>query len=710
MTFNEYISKYHISLNAQQTEAVQTISGQTLLLAVPGSGKTTVVITRVGYLILVHKVKASSILTITFSKAAAIEMKERFAKKFGSSIGTPKFSTIHSLCVSILNYAKKMRGIKIPKLEQDNKRIIRKVLYDATNIWPQDNLVTELTLLLANAKNRLLTEEQIDAIKCFELSREYKGVSFSDFYHMYEKYKQDNELMDFDDQLLMAYDVLLNYGTVLNHFQHSYPHIGVDEAQDTSLLQFEIIRLLSYGAQSLFVVGDDDQSIYGFRGADPANILQFTETFMDAKVLYMETNYRNAAEIVSASNRFIGGNKLRFNKTAVANNHETGTISISTKETERGVYNEITRHIQDIISGDRTLAVLSRNNYTLLPLVVALDEAGVVVRKRDNFENYFRHPLILSITSILRLSAEPWNIEAFRQCRGAMKLYINNKQMSQIEEVVKESSLPETEQNIIAIAEGACASAEYTLDALDVAKKALALIKDAVPETALRIIEQHFGRHLDSSTASYFYTGPSTYELYFGTFVQFAEHYKTIPELLKAIEHYSEQKTDSRNAKSNVTLSTIFSAKGLEFDDIIILDAIDGILPQFNTEDKEDDNEEEARLFYVAVTRAKSSVMFTVPKTLYGTSVTPSPFIAQLLPPPPDKEIKKATKSHHDKAKPPVSKPVPKEIMIGMRISHKTFGEGTVIEKGNSEKANIVVVNFDKEGRKRLLASFCTPI
>ena len=99
------------------------------------------------------------------------------------------------------------------------------------------------------------------------------------------------------------------------------------------MLQFEIIRLLSYGAQSLFVVGDDDQSIYGFRGADPANILQFTETFMDAKVLYMETNYRNAAEIVSASNRFIGGNKLRFNKTAVANNHETGTISISTKET-----------------------------------------------------------------------------------------------------------------------------------------------------------------------------------------------------------------------------------------------------------------------------------------------------------------------------------------------------------------------------------------
>ena len=654
MTFNEYISKYHISLNAQQMEALQIMSGQTLLLAVPGSGKTTVVITRVGYLILVHKVKASSILTITFSKAAAIEMKERFAKKFGSSIGTPKFSTIHSLCVSILNYAKKMRGMKIPKLEQDNKRIIRKVLYDATNIWPQDNLITELTLLLSNAKNRLLTEKQIDAIKCFELSREYKGISFSDFYHMYKKYKQDNELMDFDDQLLMAYDALLNY--------------------------------------------------------DTANDTEKKTAFMDAKVLYMETNYRNAAEIVSASNRFIGGNKLRFNKTAVANNHETGTISISTKETERGVYNEIMRHIQDIISGDRTLAVLSRNNYTLLPLAVALDEAGVVARKRDNFENYFRHPLILSITSILRLSAEPWNIEAFRQCRGAMKLYINNKQMSQIEEVVKESSLPETEQNIIAIAEGACASAEYTLDALDVAKKALALIKDAAPETALRIIEQHFGRHLDSSTASYFYTGPSTYELYFGTFVQFAEHYKTVPELLKAIEHYSEQKTDSRNAKSNVTLSTIFSAKGLEFDDIIILDAIDGILPQFNTEDKEDDNEEEARLFYVAVTRAKSSVMFTVPKTLYGTSVTPSPFIAQLLPPPPDKEIKKATKSHHDKAKPPVSKPVPKEIMIGMRISHKTFGEGTVIEKGNSEKANIVVVNFDKEGRKRLLASFCTPI
>lgn len=211
--------------------------------------------------------------------------------------------------------------------------------------------------------------------------------------------------------------------------------------------------------------------------------------------------------------------------------------------------------------------------------------------------------------------------------------------------------------------------------------------------------------HMESgeSIATSLYKGISYEELAYVTSVG-VRNLPQHPESTEVVHGYQEVlsllKNEDTNAIQHIIQSFFDPAKCN-----VVLET-----PWIKRENKEDDNEEEARLFYVAVTRAKSSVMFTVPKTLYGTSVTPSPFIAQLLPPPPDKEIKKATKSHHDKAKPPVSKPVPKEIMIGMRISHKTFGEGTVIEKGNSEKANIVVVNFDKEGRKRLLASFCTPI
>ena len=728
MTFEEYCLQYDITLNPQQREAVLQKDGQTLLLAVPGSGKTTVVIARTGYLIHCCGVKPKNLLTITYSKAAAIEMEERFKRKFGASSETPKFSTIHSLCVSVLSYARRAFGITVPKLEPDNNRIIRAVLYENTKIWPQDNLVKELALLLATVKNRMYTESEINTIRCRELSSKYEKMRFAQFYQLYEGYKKNHGLMDFDDQLVLAYDTLLDQCEVLHHFQSTYPYIGVDEAQDTSLLQFEIIRLLANGGKGLFVVGDDDQSIYSFRGADPSNILQFSSSYPEAKILYMETNYRNASEIVDAANRFISTNHTRFQKTAVSASTTPvkNALSVSQKETERGVYNSVIRKIATAVQEDKTLAVIARNNFALLPIVTELDTKGITVRRRDNFESFFNHPTISSIISIITLAVEPWNIEAFRRSRSAMKLYITNQYMEQIEEVVKESSLPETSLDIISIAEGACSSEAHILTALDKAKTILSIIAHSAPESAIEFVKKRFAQNIDSEYCEYT-ENISTWTLYYGTLLYFSERYKTIPDFLAAVKQYSEGRTDSRNTKSNVTLTTIHSAKGLEFDDVIILDAIDGILPQTNSSSNEDetDPEEEARLFYVAVTRAKSSVTFEIPKTLYGTNVSQSKFIPILIPPPPPltkpdiekvigpltwKGLKTTSPVPKETAAPIPPPSKTKEISIGCKVTHSTFGVGTVIEKQTDAIGDVLIVNFETVGKKRLLASFCTPI
>lgn len=713
MTFADYCKKYHIELNSQQEEACRTESGETLLLAVPGSGKTTVIIARIGYLVLCCGISAGNILTITYSKAAALEMEERFFKKFGNDAGKPHFSTIHSLCVSILRYAREMHGVKTPVLEPDSNRIIRAVLYEKAREWPSDFLVKRLSTLLASVKNSLLVEEEIVRRRCQELADEYKGMKFAQFYEMYEGYKQAHNLMDFDDQLIFAYNALCDIDDVRMRFQLQYPYIEVDESQDTSQIQFEIIRLLANGGKSLFVVGDDDQSIYGFRGADPQNIIDFTATYPFAKVLYMTTNYRSSKEIVKAAGRFIKTNKRRYEKTAVANRREDGDIVLTHRETELGTYQEAFRQIDEARKQKKTLAVIARNNFMFLPLVQRLDQAGIAVRRRDNFDSFFNTPVISRIIAILALAVNPYDVDALKIARKGLKLFITNTQMNDIA-VYMTSKNEATRLNAFDAIERVCATTPYVVSAMrNIRQLVEKRIPMQSPERAITTLMNEIPSgisetgHYDSDDSL------SLDSIYIGTLRFFAEPYKDIMPFLEAVRKYRDSNGDKRTVRSNVTLTTIHSAKGLEFDDVIILDAIDGILPQDNWDNATDfDMEEDARLFYVAVTRAKNKVEFLCPRTLYGHRVKPSKYIGVLMnEPEPTLPTPKSIPSAATPAPKSSTRSVPAKktfatvssFAVGGIVDHVTFRKGVIINIAG----DILTVDFEDVGEKRILKSFC---
>lgn len=252
MGYQEFKTKYNILANKQQDDAIQHIDGPALLLAVPGSGKTTVIVARTGYMIFEKHIAPENILTVTFTTAAAKEMEERFVKKFSYTGTMPHFSTIHSLCVTILKLCRHKHGVFISTLEPNNTKIVRKVLIDILDEYPDDGIVAQIAQMIGYIKNSMASAEDI---KRLAVENEY----ISKAYYAYLDYMDTNALMDFDDQLLLAYQYLQQYPDILEMLQEKYRYISVDEAQDTSYVQHQIIRLLASKYQNIFMVGDEDQ-------------------------------------------------------------------------------------------------------------------------------------------------------------------------------------------------------------------------------------------------------------------------------------------------------------------------------------------------------------------------------------------------------------------------------------------------------------------
>lgn len=272
MDYHTFCQKFNIcGLNEQQEAAVRRVNGATLLLAVPGSGKTTVIVARTGYLMYVAGVKPENILTITYTRAAAKEMKERFIKKFAPE-RIPAFSTINSFCLSVINTCAKEKYIHVPKLVPNNESIVRAIAAKMLPEYPSDSQVRSLAQKVCKVKNKLMTFQEIEAI-------EENSLDFSAFYQAYKLYMSEHDLMDFDDQLLMANDLLDEYPDILQRAHEKFRYVSVDEAQDTSYVQHLIVQKLVGRNGNIFMVGDEDQSIYGFRGAYPAALLDFQSNY-----------------------------------------------------------------------------------------------------------------------------------------------------------------------------------------------------------------------------------------------------------------------------------------------------------------------------------------------------------------------------------------------------------------------------------------------
>ncbi len=606
MIFNEFLSSYNISLNDQQKEAVSTLDGPCLLLAVPGSGKTAVLVTRLGYMIYGCDISPEDILTLTYTKEIANDMKERYISLFGNDEEkTPLFGTINELCAKILMYFGKKVGRALFKLEEEGARTKRiyEIFNKCTDTHATESEIQEISRMITYVKNMDLSDKEIEKIdkEC--------DYPFKKLYDAYNEKMIREKVIDYDDQMTYAYRILQTDKETLEHFQKQYKYICVDDAQDASKIQHMIISLLSGKTGNLFMAGDEDQSIYSFKASYPEALLEFEKEHTGAKVLLMEENYRSNANVVFAADLLIKNNTLRHQKTMRPHREAGSEIEKITITRRQDQY----EHIIKAAGEDKEMAVLYKDNESIIPLVDLFDRKGI----------------------------------PFKMCDASIAFF-NSKAVVEIVSVMKRI--------------------------LDVDDKDMNKLCNLSPETLLShiISKKGYGTGVLKSD--------SKIEILKAIF----KNTKTIEEAIDRIEELKNIiSSDEVPEDCKVTFSTIYGSKGLEFETVYILDAIDGIFPDkvyYSTGDlskeKVAEYEENRRLFYVGITRAKDNLVLF---KLNGKSK----FVDEV------RAVKKINQSLGDalakkyliaaKASTMTSEQLVDKLVEGRMVMHKKFGKGEVL-------------------------------
>lgn len=585
MNYNEFLKEYDLThLDAQQQEAVRATDGPILLLAVPGSGKTTTLIARLGYLVIGKGVSPETILTMTYTVAATGEMKDRFAKKFGSQYADKmNFKTINAVCASIIR-SYEWYGHKAFKLVSDEgeiSKILTGIWLNVCKKYPTESDIKELRMKITYVKNQMVPKKELDSVT---VSSSDGTISIKELYEEYVRFMRDSSLMDFDDQLVFSYQILKKNPKILNRFQDKYQYICVDEAQDTSFIQHRIIQMLAEKSRNIFMVGDEDQSIYGFRAAYPKALLEFERTWKDAKVLFIETNYRSTPEIVGTSMDFIRQNKKRRDKKMKAFNPSGAKIDILWAKNRIQQFDMIADIAHD---ATEPVTFLYRNNDTALPIIDTLDRSGIPYKVRAVDSLFFTNIIYRDVMCIFRLALNPSDGEAFMQIYYKLGLYV--KKAVAEEAVAMGGNILFGLKNQVG---------KYTKGKLDSIIADFKKIPNLAPANAIDLIyEMGYGDYLEQH-------GIDSFRLNIMRTLGVRE--KTIPEFIKRLEYLQKViRAGSKTDNAKVLLSTIHSAKGLEYDNVVLVDVADGVFP---SNSKDTDIEEEKRLFYVAMTRARKKL------------------------------------------------------------------------------------------------------
>ena len=635
MEWKEFETTFSVKLNQQQKEAVQSTKGPVLLLAVPGSGKTTVLVTRLGYMIYCKNIPPERILTVTYTVAATKDMSERFAVRFGEDMAKRlEFRTINGICAMIIQYYGRRIGKTPFELVKDEKAttgMLIRICQDHGMGYPTESDLKNVRTLITYIKNMMLNEEELQKLE------EESDIRIAGIYREYCRQMREQKLMDYDDQMLYAYNILRKDLGVLAYFQNRYPYICVDEAQDTSKIQHAIIALLAAGTGNLFMVGDEDQSIYGFRAAYPEALLSFEKKHSGAKVLLMEENFRSNAKIVEAADKFIQKNTLRHEKHMRAAREAGADIREISLKSRKAQYVYLMKAAQKCTTGmagmsgseehkgraDASVtetAVLYRDNECAIPLIDLLERKNIPYRMRNADLSFFTHRTVLDVQNIIRFAMDPKDTELFMQIYYRLKLFFNKKDALRYAQI----------------------SQEKDMEVLDAALKYGNLEK--YQEDNIRNLKRQMVRILNMPGDEVVnqiltYMGYQDYLKKMGMNANKLETVKLIgsrvesPE--KLLERLEELRTIIQEKVSDkdcpFILSTMHASKGLEYDTVYLLDVMDGILPEkvlanSRTASKEEleTYEEERRLFYVGVTRAKNQLnVFTTNK--------PSKFCSELL-------------------------------------------------------------------------------
>ena len=597
--FEGFCREYRLTLNPEQQRAMQSVDGANLLLAVPGSGKTTVLVARLGYMTMAKGINPREIIAVTYTKAAAADMRKRFRAVFGDAAPADEieFCTINSLANRIYEKHCRVRGLRSREVigDAERKKLLRRIYKKANDDWATEGDILELESAISYIKNMMQGGPEID---------EHAGP-LANLRQMYEDYESElgaKGLMDFDDQLVFAYRAIREDVELRKWLHGKYRYWCVDEAQDTSRIQHALVYLIAGRTGNVFMVGDENQSIYGFRGAYPEAMLRFKEAYSNPFVMKLSCNYRSGSEIVEVANRFIGELKGRFEKPMYANRGACSRVEVVSVESREAQYPKAMELIGDI---EGRSAVLFRENDGALPLIDRLLRTGVDFTLLSKNVAFFTNRQVQDIVAFLKLGLDERDEKSFMRVYSKCTCYIKKND-----------------------AEWACRRARRgggsLLDALidqcgeyrsrrdsrrdsENAERFADVVRDSAGarpgEAIARIRSGGYDEYLEDKGIS-----PGKVDI----LQSLAEREESIGGFLGRLRFLYGFIQDCEPAGGNcrLTLSTVHSSKGLEFDNVILMDAFDGGFPTSQrssfgaSKDSADVYQEERRLFYVAITRA----------------------------------------------------------------------------------------------------------
>ena len=672
MTFEALKQRFSLRLDRQQEAAVRQTEGPVLLLAVPGSGKTTALLARIGNLLYCHQVPPQSILTVTYTVAATADLRRRFSATFGEEFAANlEFRTINGMCARIIRQFEQMTGRQAFQLVSDEAQatgLVREAWKRANRGFPTDSELEESKTRIAYCKNSMLSDEEIGQLE--------DGEQFFKLFDAYRKLLLDNRLMDYDDQMVYGLKILRSQPQILQGWQQTYRYFHVDEAQDTSKIQHEIIRLLASRSRNLFMVGDEDQSIYGFRAAYPQALMSFQKDWPEANVLYLETNYRSTGSIVAAAGDFIRQNIHRHPKTMKTPNPQ-GEPVVRRWLPRR--WSQYTWLAEQAAAGE-PLTILYRNHESALPLIDLLEKQGTPYACRGGKASFFTHPTVRDVVDVFLYAQRQEDAELFLRLYYKFRCGMTKDLAAQT--VQKGKQLPG--KTLFALAAALCQE-DWLQPRLESLYAQLCLLNGETSAQALfRICDQMGYRD--------YLRGKNADEGKLEILMALARNNpqpEAFLQRLSQLELLASEGKSQRDAA--VTLSTIHGSKGLEYDRVILLDVVDGVLPQCAVpmnEEGESQLEEERRLFYVGMTRAKHQL-----EILCCRDATSS-FASQLFPEEKPREYRPVPKP----APKPLPKTDPERFQVGSLVRHKQFGRGLLC----SRSGDIVLIRFDDGQQKRI--------
>jgi len=604
-----------------QKIAIEHLDGPMMVLAGPGSGKTTVITCRVRWLIELAGVNPANILVATFSRAAAKEMKERFQHLVRSSHSQVNFGTLHGVFFTILKHAYHYNGSNI--ITEEKKFQLIKEIINEENLSFDDE--TDFIMGILNevsiVKGSMISIQHYYSINCSE-------EVFRKIYISYQNKIKNLRLIDFDDMLLYTYELLKNRKDILAAWQDKFKYILIDEFQDINLLQYMVIRLLAGRSENLFIVGDDDQSIYKFRGAKPEIMLNFKNDYQGAKEVILNINYRCNKNIVEASKRVIQNNKNRYSKNLEADKRTAEPVLVKSFHNQVDEYRWLIKEINDYQQIKEIplsqIAILFRTNMGSGLLLEKLMEYNIPFKTKDILPNIYEHWIAKNICAYIRIAAGKGRRQDLLQIVNRPNRFISRDYLKNQGVTIHDLKRDYADK-------------DWMVKRIEQLSYDMELLKSMSPYAAINYIRLGIGyeayladyakeRRMDKNNLLEILDELQERAKPFQDIESWFEHIREYGETLKKqFEDKNEVESDS------VSLITMHSAKGLEFEVVFVIDTVEGVVPHQKAV-MDSEIEEERRMFYVALTRAKHYLHVYFPKERFDKKTLVSRFVREMVP------------------------------------------------------------------------------